>query len=148
MTDRMDARMRQDLDNYITGHYGEDQMDHVPQIDTVAEAVELMGGEQGLIDYINLKLSTEEVLDADEAVRLAQERDDPPPSDRLRLALDMLEQYHLCRTNLAIREAILRRLMQKVPLGTNVEARRLAQEARQELTDVEVTITELMGVDS
>ena len=26
----MDSRMRQDLDNYITGHYGEDQIiDHV-----------------------------------------------------------------------------------------------------------------------
>lgn len=103
-------------------------------IDTLAEAIRLAGGEQALVDLINLHMPSG-VLE------------EPEQSDRLRLVLDMLEQYHLCRVNLAIREAILKRLIEK-GAGQRVEAQALMMTARGELANVEMTITELMGVDS
>lgn len=77
---------------------------------------------------------------------------EPPSSERLQLARDMLEQYHLCRTNLSIREAILRRILAKHGERTWIpavnDAQNLMMQARSELASVEMTITELMGVDS
>lgn len=70
--------------------------------------------------------------------------------DNLQIARDMLEQYHLCRTNLAIREAILRRVIERHGEHSYacVAPQASMMEARRELAAVEMTILELMGVDS
>lgn len=77
---------------------------------------------------------------------------DPPSnmSDREQVARDMLNDYHLARTNLSIREAILKRLTEKS--GPTHPATLTAQgfdiDASVQVDMIQAQILELMGVDS
>jgi hypothetical protein len=104
-------------------------------VETLSEAIELVGGEQALLDLINLQV----------------DRSDPQPEEdpREKIAREMLDSYHTLRTRVAIQSGIVNNLTARMgpTKGMTLAAVAKLAEAQDKLEAQTLDILELMGVD-
>lgn len=157
----MNQRERNALDRHITGNYGEDQFpeDAGEMTDEQVEeerkaALEQLGTleEFEIPKFSSIEEATHFLKQVTDKV---QEMQNPPldplvsMDNRATVAENMLDNYHLLKTNLKTRQAIYHTLCsQQASELRRGAAWQLVEQAQAELDQQKYEILELMGVDS